>query len=260
MDILKHFEKFDLLPMSYSKLNSFSNYPCQFIINKLYKVDTGTNPAMRVGHHVEEMLHLKLKKDQICEDEELFVQIYKNKLKKEFEDYHDQENVKKYIGYIPKMYAQCDQFIKQLGNYPLMSFQEEIETEILGIPFYGYTDFIFDLDDELWVYDLKTKARMTKPSNSEYIQQWIYKKALEERYKKPVHTKLFIVTPTKNHAEELTYNEDTDVEIYNKIKGMASMLQKCNTIEEVALLYQPNLDSWEWNMQNIPARKQIWGI
>jgi len=41
---------------------------------------------------------------------------------------------------------------------------------------------------------------------------------------------------------------------------MATMLQKCNSIEEVALLYQPNLDSWEWNDQNIPARKQIWGI
>ena len=55
-------------------------------------------------------------------------------------------------------------------------------------------------------------------------------------------------------------NDDELNEFYNKIKGMASMLQKCNTIEEVALLYQPNLDSWEWNKQNIPARKQIWGI
>ena len=101
---------------------------------------------------------------------------------------------------------------------------------------------------------------MTKPSNSEYLQQWIYRKALEEKYKKPVHTHLFIVTPTKYHSEELEFTDDTEVEIHNKIKGMASMLQKCNTIEEVALLYQPNLDSWEWNIQNIPARKQIWGI
>lgn len=254
------FEKFDLLPMSYSKLNSFSNYPCQFIINKLYKVDTGSNPAMRVGHHVEEMLHLKLKKDELVDDEELLIEIYKRKLKEEFEDYYDQENLKKYISYIPKMYKNCEQLFVQLGNYPLLSYQEQIETNILGVPFIGYTDFIFDLDDELWVYDLKTKARMTKPSNSEYLQQWLYKKALEEKYKKPVHTHLFIVTPTKYHSEELEFNDDNEVEIYNKIKGMASMLQKCNTIEEVALLYQPNLDSWEWNIQNIPARKQIWGI
>ena len=80
------FEKFDLLPMSYSKLNSFANYPCQFIINKIYKVDTGSNPAMRTGQLVEEMLNEKLKGSDISEDSELFVEIYKNKLKKEFND------------------------------------------------------------------------------------------------------------------------------------------------------------------------------
>lgn len=68
------------------------------------------------------------------------------------------------------------------------------------------------------------------------------------------------MTPTKDHSEELQFNDDIEVEIHNKVKGMATMLQKCNTIEEVALLYQPNLDSWEWNAQNIPARKEIWGI
>lgn len=253
------FEKFDLLPMSYSKLNSFSNYPCQFIINKIYKVDTGSNPAMRTGQLVEEMLNEKLKGSDITQDYELFVEIYKNKLKKEFHDYHDQSNLKKYIGYIPKMYEQCEQLFNQLGNYPLLSYQEQIETEILGIPFIGYTDFLFDLDNELWVYDLKTKARMAM-NHSEYLQQWIYKKALEEKYQKPVHTHLYIVTPTKYHSEELTFTDDIEIEVHNKIKGMASMLQKCNNEEDIALLYQPNLDSWEWNTQNIPARKQIWGI
>lgn len=254
------FERFELLPMSYSKLNSFSNYPCQFIINKIFKIDTGSNPAMKTGNLIEEMLHLKFNNDDLSKDEELLIEMYKRKLKKEFADYYDQANLTKYVGYIPKMFAQCDQFVKQLGNYKLQSYQEKIETEILGIPFYGYTDFIFDLDDELWVYDLKTKARMTSPSNSEYIQQWIYKKALEEKYQKPVHTKLFIVTPTKHHSEELCFSEEHEIEVMNKIKGMATMLQKCNTAEDIALLYQPNLDSWEWNEQNIPARKQIWGI
>ena len=97
-------------------------------------------------------------------------------------------------------------------------------------------------------------------NHSEYLQQWIYKKALEEKYKKPVHTKLYIVTPTKHHSEELVFNDAIEIEVHNKLKGMASMLQKCNTPEDVALLYQPNMDSWEWNEQNIPARREIWGI
>ena len=248
------FEKFDLLPMSYSKLNSFSNYPCQFIINKIFKIDTGTNPAMRTGQVVEELLQDALLRKDIYMDKALL------EFEEQFSEYHDQAQVEKYLGYIPKMYKQCDNFLKQLSNYQLHSYQEKIETEILGIPFIGYTDFIFDLDDELWVYDLKTKARMTAPSNGEYLQQWIYKKALEEKYQKPVHTKLFIVTPTKHHSEELCFNDDHEIEIMNKVKGMGTLLQKCNTPEDIALLYQPNLDSWEWNEQNIPARKQIWGI
>ena len=248
------FEKFDLLPMSYSKLNSFSNYPCQFIINKIYKVDTGTNPAMRAGQVVEELLYDSLMRKDVYMDKVLL------HFEEDFCNYHDQEKVGKYLEYIPKMYKNCDNFLKQLGNYQLLSYQEEISTSILGINFIGYTDFLFDLDDELWLYDLKTKARMSKPSNSEYLQQWIYKKALEEKYQKPVHCHLDIVTPTKRHCEELFFNDNHEIEIYNKIKGMASLLQKCNTPEDVALLYQPNLDSWEWNEQNIPARKEIWGI
>ena len=248
------FEKFDLLPMSYSKLNSFSNYPCQFIINKLYKVDTGTNPAMRAGQVVEELLYDSLMRKDVYMDKVLL------HFEEDFCDFYDQEKVSKYLEYIPKMYKQCDSFLKQLGNYQLLSYQEEISTSILGINFIGYTDFLFDLGDELWLYDLKTKARMSKPSNSEYLQQWIYKKALEEKYQKPVHCHLDIITPTKRHCEELFFNDSHEIEIYNKIKGMASLLQKCNTPEDVALLYQPNLDSWEWNAQNIPARKQIWGI
>jgi len=255
------FEKFDLLPMSYSRLNSFANFPCQFIIQKIYKLDTGSSPAARVGTLVEEILVEKLKDNNPRADlEGLNIAVAQKKLKDEFADYHDQENVKKYLSYIPKMYQQCEQLFNQLGNYPLLSYQEKIETEILGIPFIGYTDFIFDLDDELWVYDLKTKARMSKPSNMEYLQQWIYKKALEEKYQKPVHTHLYIVTPTKYHSEELIFSDTNEIEIHNKIKGMAKMLEKCDDEEDIAFLYQPNLDSWEWNEQNIPARKQIWGI
>ena len=251
------FEKFDLLPMSYSKLNSFHNFPCQFIINKIFKVDTGSNPAMRVGHLIEQMLYEKIIGDDKYGD--LVIEIYQKKLRDELSNYHDQANLKKYIGYIPKFYQQCEPLFNALGNYKLHSYQEEISTEILGINFIGYTDFIFDLDDSLWVYDLKTKGRMSI-NHSEYLQQWIYKKALEEKYKKPVHTKLYIVTPTKHHSEELVFNDAIEIEVHNKLKGMASMLQKCNTPEDVALLYQPNMDSWEWNEQNIPARREIWGI
>ena len=104
------FEKFELLPMSYSKLNSFHNYPCQFIINKIHKLDTGTNPAMRAGQVVEELLHDALIRKDIYMDKTLL------HFEEDFCDYHDQAQVGKYLEYIPKMYRQCDNFLKQLGN------------------------------------------------------------------------------------------------------------------------------------------------
>ena len=119
----KVFEKFDLLPMSFSKLNSFSNYPCQFIINKIYKVDTGTNPAMRVGHLVEEMLHEKI----IGKEPDLA--LYQNKLEEELCDYHDQSRLNDYIDYIPKFYKQCLPLFDYYGNYQLQSYQEELKTK-----------------------------------------------------------------------------------------------------------------------------------
>tara|TARA_R100001460_G_scaffold26146_1_gene52807 strand:+ start:20538 stop:21308 length:771 start_codon:yes stop_codon:yes gene_type:complete len=250
------FEKFDLMPMSYSKLNSFHNFPCQFIINKIFKIHIGTNPAMFTGIIVEELLYDLLEGN----DSEQNTKYALKDFQRELANYHDQDQVEKYLKLIPKYYENCRALFKRFANQPLHSYQEELSVEINGINFIGYSDFVWDLGEEgMFIFDLKTKGRMVI-NHSDKLQQWVYKKALEKKYKKPVHCNLFVVTPTKHHFEELEFNNDIEIEFHNKLKGMASMLQKCNTPEDVALLYQPNLDSWEWNAQNIPARRQIWGI
>jgi len=248
-----NFEKFDLLPMSFSKLNSFRNYPCQFILSKMYKMETGTSPAMVCGIVVEKALHQKLLGEDVGIED--YVGEYLQML--EEGEYTDQKNIEKYQGLLPKYFSQAVNLLTK--NYQYFSYQEKINTDILGIPFVGYCDFIFELDDELILFDLKTKGRM-QINRSDKIQQLIYKKALEEKYNKKVSCNLYIITPTKHHFEEIEFVDEHYVEINNALKGMNKVLSMCDTPEDMALIYQPNVDGWEWNNVNIPLRKEVWGV
>jgi hypothetical protein len=253
----ENFSKFDLLPMSYSKLNSFKSYPTQFIINKIYKINTGTNPAMFTGIIVEELLKDLLEGN----DSEQNTQYALKDFQRELSDYHNQDEVAKYLKLIPKYYENCRALFNRFGNQPLHSYQEELTVEIEGIPFIGYSDFVWDLGEEgIFVFDLKTKGRMAI-NHSDKLQQLIYKKALEQKYQKPVHCSLFVVTPTKHHFEEIVFTDEHEIEIKNILKGMDKVLQFCNTPKDWAYIYQPNVDEFLWNNPKmVEARRQIWGI
>lgn len=251
---IKNFEKWGMNPMSYSRLASFRNYPTQFIINKIYKYNIPPSPAMRTGHFVEELLYQKLKGETPAMDKALL------DFEEQMQDYHDQDQVQKYLKLIPKFYDNCEGLFKKMGNYPIHSYQEELHTSILGVNFLGFSDFVFDLGDELLVYDLKTKGRMAV-NHSDKLQQWIYKKALEEKYQKKVSCHLYIVTPSKHHFEEIVFDDSHEIEINNLLKGLDKVLHFCNSKEDFALLYQPNKDDFIWNSpEMIKARGEIWGI
>lgn len=252
-----NFSKFDLLPMSYSKLNSFRSYPCQFIINKIYKMNTGTNPAMFTGIIVEELLKDLLEGN----DSENNTYHALKDFQRQLADYHNQDEVAKYLKLIPKYYENCRALFNRFGNQPLHSYQEELKVDIEGIPFVGYSDFVWDLGDEgMFIFDLKTKGRMAI-NHSDKLQQLIYKKALEQKYQKPVHCSLFVVTPTKHHFEEIEFTDEHEIEIKNILKGMDRVLQLCNSEKDWAYIYQPNVDDFIWNNPKlVEARKQIWGI
>ena len=167
---IKNFEKWGMERMSYSRMSSFKNYPSQFVINRIYGYDTGSSPAMNTGNVVEQMLY-----DYMQGNDPNLTSILEEFAEK-FADYHKQEDVVKYLELIPKFYKNCEALFNKMGNYKLHSYQEELHTKILGINFLGYSDFVYDIGDELFVYDLKTKGRLSI-NHSDKLQQWIYKKA-----------------------------------------------------------------------------------
>ena len=251
---IKNFEKWDLLPMSPSKLNGYRNYTCQFIIEKIYKRLGKSSPAAFAGNTVEPMLYDYLIGKEINQKE------YLSKFKKETLDYPIREDVDKYEKLIPKMFEQSKAFRDVVADKELHSYQEELFTEVLGIPFRGFSDFVFKDVNKLYMYDLKTKGRMSV-NHYDKLQQWFYRKSLIETYGLDVECFLFIVTPSKSHLEPIEFTEEFEIEINNGLKSMDKVLQICNTPKDFAYIYQPNLDDFIWRSKHLyQARKDIWGI
>ena len=252
---LENFKKWDLLPMSPSKLNGYRNYTCQFIIEKIYKRLGTASPAAYAGNTVEPMLMDYLEGKEVNNKE------YISNFKKETLDYPIREDVEKYVGLIPKMFEQAKAFKNIVKDLELHSYQEELFTDVLGIPFRGFSDFVFrDKTGNLKMYDLKTKGRMSI-NHYDKLQQWFYRKALQETYNVDVECFLFIVTPTKSHLEPIEFTEEFEIEINNGLKSMNRVLSLCNEAKDFAFLYQPNLDDFIWRSKHLYlARKDIWGV
>jgi len=252
---LENFKKWDLLPMSPSKLNGYRNYTCQFIIEKIYKRLGTASPAAYAGNTVEPMLMDYLEGKEVNNKE------YISNFKKETLDYPIREDVEKYVGLIPKMFEQAKAFKDIVKDLELHSYQEELFTDVLGIPFRGFSDFVFrDKTGNLKMYDLKTKGRMSI-NHYDKLQQWFYRKALQETYNVDVECFLFIVTPTKSHLEPIEFTEEFEIEINNGLKSMNRVLELCNEPKDFAFLYQPNLDDFMWRSKHLYlARKDIWGV
>ena len=191
---------------------------------------------------------------------EVNVDEYLTKFKTETLDFPNRDDVEKYVGLIPKMFEQSKAFKDIIADKEQHSYQEELFTEVMGIPFRGFSDFVYKKDNKLYMYDLKTKGRMSI-NHYDKLQQWFYRKALQEAYNMEVECYLFIVTPAKSHLEPIDFIDEYEIEISNGLKSMNKVLELCNEPKDFAYLYQPNVDDFFWRSPHLyQARKDIWGI
>jgi hypothetical protein len=251
---IKNFEKWDLLPMSPSKLRGFTTYVGQFIVEKIYKRLGTSSPPALAGNTVEPMLQ-----DYLL-GKEVNINEYLTKFKTETLDFPIRDDVVKYVDLIPKMFEQSKAFKEIVADKEQHSYQEELFTDVMGIPFRGFSDFIYKKDNKLYMYDLKTKGRMAI-NHYDKLQQWFYRKALQETYNVEVECFLFIVTPAKSHLEPIDFIDEYEIEINNGLKSLNKVLELCNEPKDFAYLYQPNVDDFFWRSPHLyQARKDIWGI
>jgi hypothetical protein len=252
---IKNFEKWDLLPMSPSvNYEDFTTYVGQFIVEKIYKRLGTSSPPALAGNTVEPMLQ-----DYLL-GKEVNINEYLTKFKTETLDFPIRDDVVKYVDLIPKMFEQSKAFKEIVADKEQHSYQEELFTEVMGIPFRGFSDFIYKKDNKLFMYDLKTKGRMAI-NHYDKLQQWFYRKALQETYNVEVECFLFIVTPAKSHLEPIDFIDEYEIEINNGLKSLNKVLELCNEPKDFAYLYQPNVDDFFWRSPHLyQARKDIWGI
>ena len=258
----KIFEKFNLLPFSASRLNSFKSFPCGFVLRYIYGYDFPANEKMVRGLAIEHGLNYNFTK----------VGFYEDGLKAMFDYYDDgtkfllnQDKVAKERELLEpsfKIAFDCftsDNITWKEGDF--IASQMEVKTEILGIPFIGYVDYVFESDQLITAIDLKSKARLQK-NRSDILQQAIYKKALREKYPdKAVDVSILMVTPKKYEYVDILNTEKEIKEIEMSLISCANMMKICKTKDNIASLITPNLDDWYWSSEDLVlAREEIWGI
>ena len=244
----------DMLPFSASKIKTWKNNPAQFVLRYIYGYPTTSNHAMERGTAVEFGLnHLFTSNATVEECFEKAITYYKSATALLEEEDEKQYNM------IAPMVEQCFEQLSPLKDY-FLTFQGRIDTSILDIPFYGFTDFVFEYEEKILIIDLKTKAKFM-PTHDDMLQMSIYQKAFEEKYEKPVDIKLLICTPKRCEAVDFTPHKKYLKEIEMHLMSCANIFNACNEPDDMKHLIVPKLDDWTWNSAELlEQRNEIWGI
>jgi hypothetical protein len=234
---LKVFEKFEternMLPFSSSKIKTWKNNPAQFLLTYIYGYPRTTNHAIERGNAVEFGLeHLFTKDANVQECIDKAKTYYKSATA--LLDGEDKQ-----YDMIEPMVRQCfDVFVQDEWFMSFQSFQGRIDTNILGVPFYGFTDFVFEDDiNSITIVDLKTKQKFM-PTHDDILQMAIYGKAMKERFR-----------------------EKNIKVIEMQLESCANFFDACNEIDDMKKIIVPKIDDWTWNNKELlEQRNEVWGI
>jgi RecB family exonuclease len=244
----------DMLPFSASKIKTWKNNPAQFVLKYIYGYPTTSNHAMERGTAVEFGLnHLFTNNYSVENCYEKAITYYKSSTA-----LLDKEDDKQYEMIAP-MVELCFEKLSPLKDH-FLSFQGRIDTTLLGVPIYGFTDYVFQYEHKILVIDLKTKAKFM-PTHDDMLQMAIYQKAFEEKFDKPVDIKLLICTPKRCETVDFVPSKRYLKEIEMHLMSCANVFNACNEPDDMKSFVVPNLDDWTWNSAELlEQRYDVWGI
>ena len=253
---LEPFERFDLLPLSFSRINKFVTDRPGFYISYIHKYK-GSSCAMERGTWAE---HGTLKLfEGMSEEDAIKDALYyfdkaveEKKLEDDLKRSTERTNIPLYI----------KGFWKELKQFELEDFQEKQESKILDIPIIGYTDFglLTPIENIYFKVDLKSSGRMpSKLTNSVSLQQSYYTSTSN------VENKVLYSVVSRGENKTKWFNLENTATYQrvfrDMIISMHSFLSKCEDKEEMKKLIVPDLDNWIWNYDPkvTKIRKEIWG-
>ena len=253
MDGLKNY---NIKRLSYSTLSSFRQRQDLWFLQKICGYRFPSNPAMERGRKIEEGVHAVLSKG-IKEQEEII------KITTElFINVCEQGgfNKEKIATEVPNIAIGIKEGVKKLLPFGKpVSYQKQIDIELLGVAIRGYTDFEFlnETTGDLCFIDLKTSSKLKKKVTFDHLcQTSIYNRATN------IPQKLLYVRTSVN-PDSMLLDAETDAKyihyLERQIVAMNLLLEKFNK-EELTKLIVPNVDAFYWGKEEIKARKEVWGI
>ena len=255
----EHFEKFDLLPLSFSHLNEFAFYRERWALKRIFGYEFPTSASGIRGQCVESGVNMFLNGIPLEEATEKMLAEYDTNCSRINDPKVDDER----NNLVPLLHLGTKEFQKYAYSWNLLTYQKKVELEIDTIPFVGYTDFHFEdkKTKEDFYIDLKTsKSLPQRVSISHAMQQSIYKHATNATQhlwylKNPTKTKdaEFIAMSLDDYGEPMRICKHI-------LKVMGNFLKTVDTPDDVKDSLVPNPDNWIWKEPTVlQARKDVWG-
>ena len=254
---LEPFERFDLLPLSFSRINKFITDRTGFYISYIHGFK-GSSCSMERGtwsEHGTLKLFEGMSEEDAIKDALYYYDkaVEEKKLEDDLKRSTERTNIPLYI----------KGFWKELKQFELVDFQEKQESKILDIPIIGYTDFglTTPIENTYFKVDLKSSGRMPSAlTNSVSLQQSYYTSTSN------VENKVLYSVVNKQGKYFTKWFNLENTGTYQRvfrdmIISMHSFLSKCEDKEEMKKLIVPDLDNWIWNYDPkvTKIRKEIWG-
>ena len=253
MDGLKNY---NIKRLSYSTLSSFRQRQDLWFLQKICGYRFPSNPAMERGRKIEEGVHAVLSKGIKEQEEiikittELFTNVCEN-------GGFNKEKIKKEV---PNIAIGIKEGVKKLLPFGKpVSYQKQIDIELLGVAIRGYTDieFLNETTGDLYFIDLKTSSQLKKKVTFDHLcQTSIYNRATNVRQR-------VLYVRTSVNPDSMLLDAETDAKyihyLERQIVAMNLLLEKFNK-EELTKLIVPNVDAFYWGEAEIKARKEVWGI
>ncbi len=152
--MIEHFEKFDLLPLSFSHLNEFAFYRERWALRRIFGYEFPTSASAARGQSVESGINMFLNGIPLEEATEKMVAEYDANCS----TINDPKIEDERNNLVPLLQLGTKEFQKYAYSWNLLTYQKKVEIEIDTIPFVGYTDFHFEdkKTKEDFYIDLKT--------------------------------------------------------------------------------------------------------
>ena len=141
---------------------------------------------------------------------------------------------------------------QSIEDEPLeMQRKIELKLDEVQLPIIGYIDIEF----ENHIRDLKT-TKVIKSSVPHSVQRQL------SIYSKAVGKDAWVdyVSPKKIISSKIINVENNIQEVITICKGIEKLLSISDDIQEIASMFYPNLDSWEWDKESINQARRIWSI